>query len=187
MKKIKQHKRRHFLRILSMSGVAFLFAPVAPALKLSYKKEVSEAEAGITIKEKERCAVCGMLIASHPKWITQILFKGGIRYSFDGVKCLFRFYFNPQKYDKKRRKKDIKQILIRDYYTMKPIQSETSFFVVGSDVLGPMGHELIPFADKKSAKIFRLDHNAFRIFHFDEIKPALLDKLDKSKEVIDLY
>ena len=35
---------------------------------------------------------------------------------------------------------------------MKLDKAKEAFFVIGSDVYGPMGHELIPFASKADAE-----------------------------------
>ena len=41
--------------------------------------------------------------------------------------------------------------------------------VVGSNVMGPMGNELIPFKDETSAKDFSKDHVGKKILKFEEI------------------
>ena len=37
-------------------------------------------------------------------------------------------------------------IAVTDYYAVEPIAARDAWYVVGSDVLGPMGHELVPLA-----------------------------------------
>ena len=61
---------------------------------------------------------------------------------------------------------------------MKLIKAEDAFFVIGSDVYGPMGHELIPFASKAAAEEFLKDHKGRRIVQFETVKPAMIKKLD---------
>jgi copper chaperone NosL len=75
---------------------------------------------------------------------------------------------------------------VRDYYTLKFIRHDTAFYVVGSDVFGPMGHELIPFDSKKNAATFMIDHHGLKILRFNQINPELLDKLDKAKRTVNL-
>ncbi|MEX1309973.1 MAG: nitrous oxide reductase accessory protein NosL, partial [Candidatus Sulfomarinibacteraceae bacterium] len=47
--------------------------------------------------------------------------------------------------------------------------AETAFFVAGSDVRGPMGAELVPFATREDAEAFRSDHRGAAVLAFDDI------------------
>ena len=69
-------------------------------------------------------------------------------------------------------------IYVSEYYEMKPINAHDGFFVMGSDVYGPMGHELIPFATEADAEVFKKDHKGKQILRFQELTPKLLEKLD---------
>ena len=178
--------RRNFIKILVFFGTGLLLVPDIWALDLSRKKKKTERQLYIPLSKKERCPVCGMFVRPYPKWITQVQFEDGSHYSFDGMKCMCRFYFNPEKFDTTRKKRDIKLILVRDYYTLKFIRHDTAFYVVGSDVFGPMGHELIPFDSEKNAGTFLTDHNGLKILRFNQINPELLNKLDKAKKTVTL-
>jgi copper chaperone NosL len=169
-----------------MFFVSLFFVPTTWALDLSRKKKRTERKLYIAVTKKDRCPVCGMFVHPYQKWITQIQFKDGSHHSFDGMKCMCRLYIDPEKYDATRRKQDIKLILVRDYYTLKFIRHDTAFYVVGSDVFGPMGHELIPFDSQKNAGTFLTDHNGLKILRFNQINPELLDKLDKAKKTVTL-
>ncbi len=179
------HKLLVFASI-TMFFVALFFVTDTWALDLSRKKKNTERKLYIKVTKKDRCPVCGMFVHSYQKWITQIQFKDGSNYSFDGMKCMCRVYIDPQKYDATHRKQDIKLILVRDYYTLKFIRHDTAFYVVGSNVFGPMGHELIPFDSEKDAETFLTDHNGLKILQFHEIDTKLLDKLDKAKKTVTL-
>ncbi len=151
------------------------------ALQLSLKKKMEGKTSYIPITKKDRCPVCGMFLYPYPKWITQIQFKDGSHYSFDGMKDLCKFYFDPHRYDPTKNRRDIKTILVRDYYTLKFIRYDQAYYVIGSDILGPMGHELIPFATQREAKTFLKDHHGSRILRFNQITPELLRKLDRGE------
>ncbi len=56
-------------------------------------------------------------------------------------------------------KDKIADIIITDYYSQKPIDGIKAYYVIGSDVNGPMGEELIPFSSIESAKTFLQDHH----------------------------
>jgi nitrous oxide reductase accessory protein NosL len=169
-----------------MFFVSLFFVPTTWALDLSRKKKRTERKLYITVTKKDRCPVCGMFVHPYQKWITQIQFKDGSHHSFDGMKCMCRLYIDPGKYDATKKKQDIKLVLVRDYYTLKFIRHDTAFYVVGSDVFGPMGHELIPFDSEKNADTFLSDHKGLKILRFNQINPELLDKLDKAKKTVNL-
>ena len=162
------------------------FTPDTYALELSRKKKKTETQLYITVTKKDRCPVCGMFVHPYQKWITQIQFKDGSHHSFDGMKCMCRFYIDPEKYDVTKKKQNITLILVRDYYTLKFIPYDKAFYAVGSDVFGPMGHELIPFDSQKNADTFMSDHNGLKVLRFDDINTELLDKLDKAKKTVTL-
>ena len=53
--------------------------------------------------------------------------------------------------------------------------------VAGSDVLGPMGHELVPLASKADADDFMKDHKGKKLYTFDRIPAGLPYALDNGK------
>ena len=177
--------RRNNVRILVLFSIVMLFVPDTWALDLNRKKS-TERTLYIAVTKKDRCPVCGMFVHPYQKWITQIQFKDGSHHSFDGMKCMCRLYFDPEKYDASHKKQDAKLILVRDYYTLKFIRHDTAFYVAGSNVFGPMGHELIPFDSKENAITFMSDHNGLKMLRFSEINSRLLDKLDKAKKTVTL-
>jgi nitrous oxide reductase accessory protein NosL len=128
--------------------------------------------------KKDKCPVCGMFVYKYPDWVGQIVFKNGSTAFFDGAKDLFKYYYNLKKYNPKKTTKDIAAIYVTEYYDMKIIDAKTAFFVIGSDVYGPMGKELIPFISKADAEAFKKDHKGKRILRFEDIKPGVIKKLD---------
>ncbi len=180
---------RNQMKILIVSCVTLVFAllVIAPdtwCLDLSRKKKSAQRKLYIPVTKKDRCVVCGMFVHPYQKWITQVQFRDGSHYSFDGMKCMCRFIINPEKYKAGKNKQDIKLILVRDYYKLKFILHDTAFYVVGSDVIGPMGHELIPFDSEKKAAVFMTDHSGLKILQFKHINVELLDKLDNAKKTL---
>jgi copper chaperone NosL len=128
--------------------------------------------------QKDKCPVCGMFVHKYPDWAAQIIFTDGSVIFFDGAKDLFKFYFDIKKYTPDKSEKDIAAIYVTEYYEMKVIKAEDAFFVIGSDVYGPMGHELIPLASKADADEFMRDHRGRRILKFEAVKPVMIKKLD---------
>ena len=135
------------------------------------KDGLSKSKAGvIKVSHDEKCPVCGMYVYKYPKWVAQIYYKNS-HLSFDGVKDLMKYSFT--------HKDSISKILVTDYYSQKVIDGTKAYYVVGSDVYGPMGDELIPFASEKEARIFSLDHKANKIVKFKDIDESLVKKLDE--------
>lgn len=127
---------------------------------------------------KGNCAVCGMYVANFPDWAAAVVFKDGTQAWFDGPKDLFNYLLDLKHYAAKRREADIETILVKDYYALKHIDARKAFFVLRSDVLGPMGQELVPFATEADAKGFLKDHRGQRILRFPEVTQAALKSLD---------
>ncbi|WP_198304750.1 nitrous oxide reductase accessory protein NosL [Arcobacter vandammei] len=119
------------------------------------------------IPQDAKCQVCGMFVAKYENWIASIKAENETFY-FDGAKDMFKFYFEPEKYSKIENLKDAK-IFVTEYYTLEQIDAKSAFFVLGSNVMGPMGSELIPFKDEDSAKEFKKEHFGTKILKFEEI------------------
>ena len=75
-------------------------------------------------------------------------------------------------------KSKLSKVLVTDYYTQKTIDGTKAYYVIKSDVYGPMGHELIPFESLEDAKAFKKDHFAKKIVKFNELTQIEVDKLD---------
>jgi nitrous oxide reductase accessory protein NosL len=126
---------------------------------------------------KDRCTVCGMFVAKYRNWTAVIVFRDGTKAFFDGPKDLFRYYVDMGRYTKILSHADIAEITVTDYYSTNQIPARKAFYVVGSDVLGPMGRELIPLKDRRSADAFLEDHEGAKVLTFDQITPSLLAEL----------
>lgn len=134
------------------------------------------AEPAEKISPKERCPVCGMFVAKYPNWLTQIIFADGALRAFDGMKDLMSYYFHPQEYGAPSFS-DIREIWVRDYYTLAWTDARNAYFVTGSDVYGPMGHEFVPFASEKAATAFMNDHHGKQVLPFAAITDAMVQSM----------
>lgn len=152
----------------------------ATALYLNSTKSVTAKNRPISVTKDEKCPVCGMFVYKYPVWATQIHSNNNNKpnhYSFDGVKDMMKFYLEPKKYNQDNSK--ITKLLVTNYYTKEAIDAKKAFFVIGSDVFGPMGHELIPFSTLNEAENFVADHDGKSIISFDKITIKMLFDLDK--------
>lgn len=144
---------------------AFVFLLATPLLAQPTKE----------IAAKERCPVCGMFVAKYPNWLAQIRLGNGTVKLFDGVKDLLAFSFNPASFGAPGQ--TAQEIWVKDYYTLAWLDGRKAFYVIGSDVYGPMGHEFIPFSSAAAAESFRKDHKGTRVVRFDEITEPLVQSL----------
>lgn len=152
------------------------------AFYLLSKEELTQ---DLEIPEDAKCPVCGMFVAKYPKWASQItyFYQGKTHtLSFDGMKDLMKFYFDAQKWGKYpfAKTKNITSIKTLDFYTQKPIEARKAFFVIRSDVYGPMGNEFIGFSTNERAEEFLHDHSGKKILQFKEITQEMPYELDKN-------
>ncbi len=127
---------------------------------------------------RDKCPVCGMFITKYPDWISLILFKDGTRAFFDGPKDMFKYLFDVKKYNPTKNAEDIESIWVTDYYALSPIPAKNAWYVLGSDVFGPMGRELIPLGKEAEAKEFLKDHKGKRILRFSDITAEVTKSLE---------
>ncbi|MBF0466912.1 MAG: nitrous oxide reductase accessory protein NosL [Nitrospirae bacterium] len=120
---------------------------------------------------KDKCPVCGMLISPFPQWNAQIIFKDGSYAFFDGPKDMFKYYLNVPKYDKLHTQSDISEVYVTEYYSAKVTKALDVTFVTGSDVMGPMGKELVAVSNDK-VKTFMADHKGDKGLKFSEVTEA---------------
>lgn len=135
-------------------------------------------KAGEGVNKESRCPVCGMFVAKYPQWLTQINMSDGRSEFFDGVKDMLAYYFSPGQYGAAAGAM-VEEVFVKDYYSQDWIDGQEAFYVLGSDVYGPMGHELIPFSSQAAAENFLKDHHGKKIFRFAEITPEIIESLRK--------
>lgn len=126
------------------------------------------------VPPKERCPVCGMFVAKYKPWLAQLIMEDGSAKFFDGVKDMMAYYFEPQKFGGSS---PPVEIYVTDYYSLKLIDGKKAYYVSGSDVLGPMGHELIPFEAKDAAATFKNDHKGQMVMGFEQINLEIINHL----------
>ena len=129
----------------------------------------------ISVPENAKCPVCGMFVSKYPKWVAQMRHDDQTYY-FDGVKDMMKYYIFDGDFPYERT--HISQMVVSDYYTLEMIKAKEAFYVLDSDILGPMGRELIPFKSEEKAKQFLSEHNGRSIVKFDEISDTMLMELD---------
>ena len=122
------------------------------------------------LAQSDRCAHCGMRIAADSPFRTGATSASGGASSFDTPKCLFRWLQSSAG-------SGARDIWALDYYRRERRDATTLFLVLGSDVLGPMGHDLVPVEGRERADRFSSEHHGTRVLAFSEITPAIVDPL----------
>lgn len=137
------------------------------------------AKAPQKAKPKDKCPVCGMFVAKYPNFAAQIQFRDGSVYHFDGNKDLFKYYFDLPRYAPGKKQGDAAAIIVTGYYDLKPIDARSAWYVVGSDIFGPMGKELIPFPGESEAREFMKDHKGRAVLRFRDVTREMVNGLDR--------
>jgi copper chaperone NosL len=130
---------------------------------------------------RDLCPVCGMLVSKYPNWTATVVAKDGHTCHFDGAKDMFKFLQAMPKYASGRKRADVKFMVVTEFYNLEKIEAAKAFYVVGSDVMGPMGHELVPLATREDAEDFLTDHKGRRILRYDEVTLEIIAGIDAGK------
>lgn len=129
----------------------------------------------IIVPHDAKCPICGMFVHKYPKWAATIEL-GEKKIYFDGCKDMFKYYIP--------KKKEIasSKLFVTDYFSGKKIKANLAYFVMGSNVYGPMGNELIPFKSELDANAFRKDHFGIKVLKFLQV----VEDKDVMKDLEDL-
>lgn len=124
----------------------------------------------IKVDKHTRCIICGMFVKKYPNWVVSLEMDDGKKYYFDGPKDMLKYVY---KHDLKN-SEEVKSISVTDYFTRKKVDARKAYFVMGSDVYGPMGKDLVAFEKDKAAYNFKNDHFGKKVMLFEEITDEVL-------------
>ena len=110
-----------------------------------------------------RCAHCGMKIDPTSAFRAELVLDGTTR-SFDTPRCALTEWVSGGK-------KAI--VRVQDYYDRAWRDGKDVRFVLGSDVVGPMGPEIVP-VDAARVPKFTRDHEGSRDYGQEQLTPELL-------------
>ena len=117
------------------------------------------------------CIHCGMPTQEFPKWQSRILTNVGEKRTCS-PRCMFIAVLEKDV-------KDVQNIWVKEYYEQKEIDARQAFYVIGSDILGPMGKGLVPFKTKDDAQEFLQDHQGKKILKFREVSLKIIQEIIK--------
>jgi nitrous oxide reductase accessory protein NosL len=153
----------------------------ALAILLSFWAALAVAQMPPKPGPKDLCPVCGMLVSKYPNWVATIVYKDGHAHHFDGAKDMFKFWFDPPKYVAAHSRDMIASVWVTDYYGLQKIDARKARYVIGSDVLGPMGHEFVPLESQADANDFLKEHSGKRVLTFEQVTKDVPVRLDDGK------
>ena len=130
-------------------------AALLSALALACGDDAGEAAA-----ETTRCDLCGMVVDPESGWRAGGASADGGELSFDTPKCLFRHHHE---------RGPVSEPWVIEYDSQARRPADELFYVLGSDVEGPMGRDLVPLASRERAQGFLADHQGERVLAFDEV------------------
>lgn len=175
--------------ILTTALISILFTSILSAA------DSLQLPDGSSIDLAAKCPVCGMVIGGTEgqgasvtykeghvagfHGVAAAIFKDGHVVGFEGARCLFIYNSVPQNYNV-----DVKNItrqFVTDFTTKKLVDLSRAFLVLGSNVKGPMGYELIPFSSKDDAAKFAAENDGKWIVQLHEVARSVEDESDTEK------
>jgi len=129
----------------------------------------------------DRCPVCGMFVYKYPKWAAGFVFKSGASYFHCCPKCMLHNLLHVPKYQPGETRENVCQIWITEYYTTKQTDAYEVLFVVGTNLVGPMGLDLIPVRGRTAAETLKKDYQGEFIVTLDEVSAEMLDRVRKGR------
>jgi copper chaperone NosL len=103
----------------------------------------------LACRHEARCGKCGMKVDSASPWVGYVTIDGA-EVPFDTPHCALETWRGAAA--------RVKDARFREYYTRELTPVGELRFVGGSDVVGPMGSDLVPVAIEKAPRFAR-DHN----------------------------
>ena len=126
------------------------------------------------IEVQKECPLCGMYPARYPQFNCQIVFTDGTYEAFDSAIGLLVYLLFPDKAGIKP--KPVTEIYFKDYLKESWIEAGKTFFVTGSEIMGPMGIEFLPADSEQAARELKNQEKGQDIIHFKEINRQYMIK-----------
>ena len=159
-----------YSRFRGLLYAVFALMIVASAPMISAAAQTVNLPDGSQLDLSGPCAVCSMKLTSSVWGPAAVVFKDGKVAGFDTAGDMFRYVLAPKKYGFDPG--NIKDIYVTEHGTKKFIDAKKAFFVVGSDLQGSMGPDVVPFLNKGDSERFSSEHKGKRVATFGEITLA---------------
>ena len=130
----------------------------------------------INIGPDDRCPACGMRPIKHPKFSCAIQLADHRTFYFCSPGCLLRAWVRPQVMMSVAAR-HVKCAVVREYFSGRPVDAHTVTWVVGSDVVGPMGPAIVPLAGDRHLAAFIRRHGGRHTFQLSRLSLALWEEM----------
>lgn len=119
-------------------------------------------------KKVARCKHCGMKIDPKSAWRTELVGDDGAVTEFDTPRCALTSW--------RQGKTIAKSIRVQEYYDRQWRDGSEVRFVIGGDVVGPMGPDIVAVDPSRASKFIQ-DHGADRALLLGEVTPQILSNI----------
>jgi len=121
--------------------------------------------------DEERCKFCGMKAPKTSTWRSELVTADGKTLIFDTPKCAIISW--------KSGKTPATKLLVHEYYDASgPLRDASELrLVIGSDVVGPMGADLVAVEPARVTKFIQ-DHAASRAVRLEEVTADTAQSLE---------
>lgn len=176
------------LAVMGVICAMTFFIAASPGISLA--DDYATLPDGSKVNLSQRCPVCGMPVGgelggavtrayrdSHLvgfAGLAAAVFDDGHVVGFEGARCLFIYNTIPKRFGI-----DVDRIVHRyvtDFKTGQLIDANNAYLVLGSEVRGPMGYDLIPFSVKEDADAFSHEYAGKRVVQLGTVVPKDVDR-----------
>lgn len=112
-----------------------------------------------------------MYADTNAAWTAGATSRSGDEEQFDSPKCMLRWRLSDAG-------RGAREVWVTEYYSQSRTPAADVLFVEGSDVVGPMGKDMVPVKGREEAERFRREHHGRRVLSLDRIDAAALRALD---------
>jgi hypothetical protein len=85
------------------------------------------------------------------------------------------------KYQPGETREQLELIWVTEYYTTRKMVAQDVLFVVGTNLVGPMGLDLIPAKGMAAANSLKHDYDGDLIVTIDQITPEVIDRARRGR------
>jgi nitrous oxide reductase accessory protein NosL len=122
-----------------------------------------------------------MYPARYPKFNCQIVFKDGGYEAFDSAIGLLVYLHFPDKTGLNL--KPVAEIYFKDYLKGSRLEADKAFFVIGSEIRGPMGVQFVPVDSEQAADNLKKQANGKDVVHYKMIDRQYLINAAKAGQL----
>lgn len=134
----------------------------------------------LRLSATDHCPICGMFPARMPHCAAGLRLTDGRTFYFCSNRCLLSAWRYPHRHLGADARID--RMVVLDYFSGKPLDGLNAWWIVGSDVIGPMGPALVTLGSEQDVEAFQRRHGGTQVFKPDQIDASLWRKIMPSDQ-----